>query len=215
MLEFRELRITPDGKHLIIDVAVQEHSYYENVFIDSIIIDTQDTYVQNGPSSKPVYQYKVEEDGVQNLYALPEECSCNPILIDEDKSYCFTYGYEEGRHVRLMLSTKDITLNNMLFVYVVAKGTPSPDTPCGLDNAIIMQTVVDLYPFYQNTLCFLKELNNSCEVPKGFTDMILRLKALELCIRTGNYSQAIKYWKKFFSNNNRVVVTTSNCKYNG
>ena len=214
MLEFRELRVTPDGSHLIIDVAVREHSYYENVFIDSIIIDTQDTYTQNGPSSKPVYQYKVEEDGVQNLYALPEECSCNPILIDEDKSYCFTYGYEEGRHVRIMLSTKDVPLNNMLFVYAIAKGTPAPDTPCGFDNTIIMQTVVDLYPFYQNTLCFLKELNNSCEVPKGFTDMILRLKALELCIRTGNYPQAIKYWKKFFSNN-RVVVTTSNCKCNG
>jgi len=215
MLEFRELRITPDGNHLIIDVAVREHSYYENVFIDSIIIDTQDTYIQNGPSSKPVYQYKVEENGVQNLYALPEECNCNPVLMDEDKSYCFTYGYEEGRHVRIMLSTKDIPLNNMLFVYAIAKGTPAPDTPCGFDNTIIMQTVVDLYPFYQNTLCFLKELNNSCEVPKGFTDMILRLKALELCIRTGNYSQAIKYWKKFFSNNNRVVVTTSNCKCNG
>lgn len=215
MLEFRELRVTPDGSHLIIDVAVREHSYYENVFIDSIIIDTQDTYTQNGPSSKPVYQYKVEEDGVQNLYALPEECSCNSILVDEDKSYCFTYGYEEGRHVRIMLSTKDVPLNNMLFVYAIAKGTPAPDTPCGFDNTIIMQTVVDLYPFYQNTLCFLKELNNSCEVPKGFTDMILRLKALELCIRTGNYPQAIKYWKKFFSNNNRVVVTTSNCKCNG
>ena len=182
MLEFRELRITPDGNHLIIYVAVKEHSYYENVFIDSIIIDTQDTYIQNGPSSKPVYQYKVEE---------------------------------EGRHARIMLSTKDVPLNNMLFVYAIAKGTPAPDTPCGFDNAIIMQTVVDLYPFYQNTLCFLKELNNSCEVPKGFTDMILRLKALELCIRTGNYPQAIKYWKKFFSNNNRVVVTTSNCKCNG
>lgn len=215
MLEFRELRVTPDGNHLIIDVAVREHSYYENVFIDSIIIDTQDTYTQNGPSSKPVYQYKVEEDGVQNLYALPEECSCNPILIDEDKSYCFTYGYEEGRHVRLMLNTKDIPLNNMLFVYAVAKGTPSPDTPCGLDNAIIMQTVVDLYPFYQSTLCFLKELDNGCEVPKGFTDMILRFKALELCIRTGNYPQAIKYWKRFFSNNNRVITTTSNCRCNG
>lgn len=214
MIEFRELRITSDGKYLIIDAAVKEHSYYENVFIDSIVIDTQDTYVQNGPSNNPVYQYKVEEDGVQNLYAIPEECSCNPVLIDEDKSYCFTYGYEEGRHVRLMLSTKDIPLNNMLFVYAVAKGTPSPDTPCGLDNSIVMQTVVDLYPFYQNTLCFLKELNNDCEVPKGFTDMILRLKALELCIRTGNYPQAIKYWKKFFSNNNRVT-TTSNCRCNG
>ena len=31
--------------------------------------------------------------------------------------------------------------------------------------------------------------------------MILKLKAIELCVRTGNYSQAIKYWNKFFKKN--------------
>lgn len=212
MIQFNELRITPDGKHLIIDASINNSNYYDNVVLDSIIIDTQDTYVPNGPSTNPIYEHKV--DGYDYVYSIPEDCNCSPVLVDEDKSYCFTYGNEEGRHVRLILSTKDIPLNNMLFVYAVAKGTPAPDTPCGFDNAVVMQTVVDLYPFYQNTLCFLKELNNSCEVPKGFTDMILRLKALELCIRTGNYPQAIKYWKKFFSNNNRVI-TTSNCRCNG
>ena len=216
MIQFNELRITPDSKHLIIDASIDNSSYYDNVILDSIVIDTQDTYVANGPSSKPIYTYKI--DSYDYTYSTPEECSCNPVLSDDDKAYCLTYGGEQSKHVRLIISAKDlgISLNdNILFVYAIATGTPAPDTPCGLDNAIIMQTVVDLYPFYQNTLCFLKELNNSCEVPKGFTDMILRLKALELCIRTGNYSQAIKYWKKFFSNNNRVVVTTSNCKYNG
>ena len=214
MLEFRELRITPDGKHLIVDVVVKNDSYYDNVTIDSIIIDTQDTYVANGPSSNPIYHYKVEDDGLQNIYSLPEECNCNPVLLNEDKSYCFTYGYEEAKHTRLVLSTKDIPLNNMLFVYAIATGTPAPDTPCGFDNVVTMQTVVDLYPFYQNTLCYLRELNNDCGIPKGFTNMILRLKALELCIRTGNYTQAIKYWKKFF-NNNRVVTTVNNCRCNG
>lgn len=213
MIQFNELRITPDGKHLIIDASINNSNYYNNVVLDSIVIDTQDTYVPNGPSINPIYEHKV--DGYDYIYSIPEECSCSPVLVDEDKSYCFTYGNEEGKHVRLILSTKDIPLNNMLFVYVIAKGTPAPDTPCGFDNAIVMQTVVDLYPFYQNTLCFLKELNNECEMPKGFTDMILRLKALELCIRTGNYPQAIKYWKKFFSNNNRVITTTSNCRCNG
>lgn len=212
MIQFNELRITPDGKHLIIDASINNSNYYDNVVLDSIIIDTQDTYVPNGPSTNPIYEHKV--DGYDYVYSIPEDCNCSPVLVDEDKSYCFTYGNEEGRHVRLILSTKDIPLNNMLFVYAVAKGTPAPDTPCGFDNAVVMQTVVDLYPFYQNTLCFLKELNNECEIPKGFTDMILRLKALELCIRTGNYPQAIKYWKKFFSNNNRVI-TTSNCRCNG
>ena len=213
MIQFNELRITPDGKHLIIDASINNSNYYDNVVLDSIIIDTQDTYVPNGPSTNPIYEHKI--DGYDYVYSIPEECSCSPVLVDEDKSYCFTYGNEEGKHVRLILSAKDIPLNNMLFVYAIATGTPAPDTPCGFDNAIVMQTVVDLYPFYQNTLCFLKELNNECEMPKGFTDMILRLKALELCVRTGNYPQAIKYWKKFFSNNNRVITTTSNCRCNG
>lgn len=213
MLEFRELRITPDGKHLIIDVAVINSSYYDNVLIDNIIIDTQDTYVQNGPSSKPIYQYKVEDDEVQNLYALPEECSCNPVLIEEDESYCFTYGYEEGRHIRLMLSTKDIPLNNMLFVYAIAKGAPAPETPCGMDNSIIMSTVVNLYPIYQESIKYIRELNCDCNIPRGFIDMILRYKAIELCIRTGNYVQAIKYWKKFLLDINSV--TSYNCRCNG
>ena len=40
MMQFNELRITPDKKHLIIDVQVQEMRYYENVYLDTIIIDT-------------------------------------------------------------------------------------------------------------------------------------------------------------------------------
>lgn len=54
MMQFNELRITPDRKHLIIDVQVQEMSYYENVYLDTIIIDTQKTYSATGPSSKPL-----------------------------------------------------------------------------------------------------------------------------------------------------------------
>lgn len=212
MLEFRELRITPDSKHLIIDVAVKDYSYYDNVFIDSIIIDTQDTYVQNGPSSKPVYQYNIEDDKVQNLYSLPERCSCDSVLLDADKSYCFTYGYEEGKHLRLILSTKDIPLNNMLFVYAIAKGTPAPDTPCGMDNSVVMSTVVNLYPIYQESIKYLRELNCDCNIPREFINIILRYKAIELCIRTGNYIQAIKYWKKFLLGMNSV--TSYNCRCN-
>lgn len=215
MLQFKELRITPNNSHLIIDVAVKNDSYYNKVVIDSIVIDTQDSYVANGPSNKPVYTFKVNAENVNNIYAIPEDCSCNPVLAGDDLSQCFTYGLEESKNVRLILSAKDIPLaNNMFFVYAIATGTPSPDTPCGFDNSVLMGTVVNLYPFYQNTICYLKEINNDCQTPKGFVDMILRLKALELCIRTGNYTQAIKYWKKFFCTTINQIPTY-NCTCNG
>jgi hypothetical protein len=51
MIDFNELRITPDGKYLIIDVSINNASYYDNVFIKHIVIDTQDTYLHTGPSS--------------------------------------------------------------------------------------------------------------------------------------------------------------------
>ena len=75
----------------------------------------------------------------------------------------------------------------MLFVYVVARGVPSPDTPCGQDDTTVMGVVIDLYPYYQMMMKGVKEINGSCEVPKYFIDNILRYKALELSIKTGNY----------------------------
>lgn len=209
MIQFNELRITPDSKHLIIDASIDNSSYYDNVIIDSIVIDTQDTYIANGPSSKSIYTYIVDN----YTYSIPEDCSCNPVVSNDDKAYCLTQG---GKNIRLTLSAKDlgISLNdNMLFVYAIAKGTPAPDTPCGMDNSVVMSTVVNLYPVYQNTMCYLRELDSDCQVPKGFIDMILKLKAVELCIRTGNYTKAISYWKKFFLG--KTQVPTYNCGCNG
>lgn len=53
MIRFNELRITPDRKHLIIDVQVKELDYYQDVFLNTIVIDTQKTFISTGPSSKP------------------------------------------------------------------------------------------------------------------------------------------------------------------
>ena len=82
MLHFNELRITPDNRHLIIDVSVDKQDYFQDVILESIVIDTQDTYVPNGPSSNPVYTYNVEEQ-YDLTYSLPENCNCNPVREDE------------------------------------------------------------------------------------------------------------------------------------
>lgn len=196
MISFNELRITQDGKYLIIDVSVDESSYFDTVSLDSIVIDTQDTYVANGPSSTPIYTYKVGED-YSPVYSSPDNSQVltsdlEPVLVENELG---------SRMVRLSLDATDlgVQLNNtMFFVYVISTGTPSPDAPISTTNPMIMGTVVNLYQFYQKSMYYLKKVSNDCEVSKCFIDFILRCKALELCIKTGNYTEAIKYWKKFF-----------------
>ena len=62
MIQFNELRINPEGTKLIIDVSVKNSVYYENVYIDTISIDTQDTFIGSGPSSNVAYTNTLEGD---------------------------------------------------------------------------------------------------------------------------------------------------------
>ena len=55
MIQFNKLQINREGTKLTIDIAVKDLEYYNNVYIDSISIDTQDTFVNSGPSKKPKY----------------------------------------------------------------------------------------------------------------------------------------------------------------
>lgn len=189
MIHFNELRITPDNQHLIIDVSVLNEAYYKDVYIDSIIIDNQDTYVGTGPSSSPIYSYTV-----------PEETS--PL----------TGEVVNHKWVNLTLDTLDVgDLNSLFFVYVRTKGTPTADTPCGMDNITTMATVTNVYPFYQQAMNYIGEIANTCAIPQNFIDYILRLKALELSVKTGNYPDAIKYYNRFFKGKSNVAIRKGGC----
>ena len=125
MVQFNELRITPDGQKLIIDVSVKDLEYYTNVYLDTVQID-------------------------------------------------------------------------------------AANTPCGMDNITTLGVVSNLYPLYQHAFSYIKELGNTCSIPKNFINYILQYKAFELAIKTGHYTKAIKYWKKFFMGIKDSVIT-SNC----
>lgn len=62
MVNFNEFRITSDGRTLVIDVSIINHPYCEDVYIDKIQIDNQDTYIGTGPSEEPVYEYIISKD---------------------------------------------------------------------------------------------------------------------------------------------------------
>jgi hypothetical protein len=189
MVHFNQLVISPDGKHLIIDVSVRGESYYDNVYLDSIIIDNQDTYVGTGPSSDPVFEYTVP-DITSNI----------------------TGNSTPQKHIRLDLTNTAITsLKGLFFVYVRVKGTPAVDTPCGMDNITTMSTVTNIYNFYQQSMSYIKELANNCTMPKNFANYFLKLKGLELAIKTGNYAEAINLYKRFFEGKENLVIGKEGC----
>lgn len=213
MVDFNELRVSPDRKNLIIDVSIRDLSYYENVYIDSIIIDTQDTYIPSGPSNSPIFTYEVVSN-VTPVYSLPD-CGCNQVQDYIDKENCFETSNNEEKRVRLELDNTALDNHlkgNLFFVYVITKGTPSSDTPCNMDNTINLGVTADTYPIYTNMLNSLKELE-SCGTPKLFTDAFLRFKAFELSIKTGQYSQVINYWNKYFKSLD--IPNNTNCSCNG
>ena len=67
MIQFNTLKITQDGKNLIINASVKNLSYYTNVLIGSIIIDNQDTYSVSGPSSNPIYEHSFADNDVNKI----------------------------------------------------------------------------------------------------------------------------------------------------
>ena len=129
MVQFNELKITPDGQRLIIDVSIKDLEYYTNVYLDTVQIDTQDTFVESGPSSEVVYSKTIEGN---------------------TKSVRLELGIGD-----LLPSLND----NLFFVYVKTKGTPATNTPCGMDNIYTLGITLNTCFIYNSIMfsciCFV------------------------------------------------------------
>jgi hypothetical protein len=188
MVKFNELRITPDGRYLIIDVSVRSQPYYDNVYLKSISIDTQDTYKDGGPSTSIIYFKDISQEG------------------DDIKTY------------RLELSVGDFLpslSNNMFFIYVQATGTPTSDTPCGMDNEYTLGVTFNPCALYNSIMAYTKEIYNSCSIPKNFINLFLQFKALETSINTDHYAEAIELYNKFIKDLKPNAVNVKTCSCNG
>jgi len=186
MVTFEELRITNDGEALVVGVRIRTESYYDNVYIDKVVIDTEETYKEGTPSSSPVFTYTA----VNNTKELVLTLNKAQVLPD----------FKE----------------HLFFVYVVTKGVPTPDVPCGMDNQTTLGVTMYMGNIYNNFMNYIREMGSgNCQVPQGFIDQILRYKALNLAIDSGHYTQGIKYYDQWFSGKNKSITTTSNCGCNG
>lgn len=211
MILINECRIDDEGKCLVIEASVDSLDYYNKVYIDSLVIDTDSTFSANGPSSKPVYQKKfdpiyppvITEEGCVQLEDT-ENCECRNVFTEA------TY----PRNIRIIIPEKELNgaslNNNIFFVYIVAAGYPKPNCPCGMDNMFTMAVAVNMRPIYNMAMGYIKELGSDCNIPKGFIDTILRIKAFELSLKTGHYTMAFEQWNRLFKNK-RIIPSKKSC----
>ena len=213
MIIFNNIKITQDNKYLIIDAEIEDNAYYKDMYIDQVVIDNQDTYIQNGPSSNPIYIYQAQPQD-NNIYTTDDLVNK---VTDEDGIAVQDEGDTQSysRKVHLMLDKKDLIEieNNMFFVYIIAGGTPSPDTPCGYDVNVALKVVVNTYPIYNTMMQYLKELSNTCGTPYGIIDKILQIKMLDASVQTGNNLKAIEIWNTYFKNKQEDI--NINCGFDG
>lgn len=210
MVQFNELYINQEGTKLYIDVEVKDLCYYDNVYIEKIIIDNQDTYTSYGPSNSPKYVKMVSDySGITDTTDLCDEF-CGIIPTEKELS--------GGRkRIRLELTNKEVPLTDLLFVHVSVAGVPDPSTPCGMDNMNTLGIVYNVYPKYKTGLQYIKKQLckfSSCSSSNnsGLIDFILHNKMFDLALDLGNYNEAIKLWKKKPSIESTIK---SKCNCNG
>ena len=217
MVIFNDLRISEDSEYLVVDVSIEDSDFYKDVTIESIVIDNQDTYIVNGPSENPVYKTTIIYNP-ELVHSQSGEFN-DPVRV-EDESYCYCYD-ENKQNVVLTIPKSKLggcLKNNIFFVYIITAGEILPDTPKEFipNSNIAIGVVYNKLLFYLKAITYLDELNNRCSIPKELIDYILKLKALELNIATGNYVQVTKYWNKYFKVNNNGTnnssCSTCSCK---
>ena len=185
---FDQLRISDDGKRIYINLHVNNASYFDNIYLDSITIMTQDQVSEAAPEM-------VTEDFVYQYTFEGEQRQADMVLVPTDFNEQFT---------------KSNFSSDLFFIYIKVKGTPDECTPCRLDEETTLGVTFDETQLYQIVMGYTKELLKDCSINQGFTDFILQWNAFKASIETEHYVSAIKFWKMLFDNKSSSWTVNNN-----
>lgn len=183
MIEFKILEINAEGTEIHLMANVKDEPYYENVYIKSVKIDTQDTYVEGGaPSGSCI-----------TIAGFPSNTkSIDLHLTSQD------------------LNNLDLQKNFFIF-YIQNMGTPSPDVPCGHDKEYNIGVVYNKPAIYAQGMNLIKSLGNNCEVSTDMMNFIAQTEGLDYALKTGNLPEAVSLWENLFSEMKTPAITNRCC----
>lgn len=181
MIRFDVLNVTEsnDKFYLNIDVTAIDEGQY-SLTISKILIDTQDTFVEGGPSINAIEVFSSLSNTKKVTLHLSEEQGLNDISSNIYFVYVLprvTIQITPGNNTESQASSSDYTTSQF-----------NPDY---LGITYYEQHILRKY------LKYIKEIDKLGEIPKNFIDYYLKVKTFEVSLKTGHYLQAIDYWKYF------------------
>lgn len=202
MIRFNECRILPNNKALIVDVSIDNLSVFDNVKIANVFLDTQDTYNHHGPDTT-------------------REKDPSILLYSQDMTEYDVIKSGKHRHLRLEFPLKGYE-NNLLYVWVQADedsfDVEAATAPCEWGRSTVISPVVNTQYLYSTLMNSVRQIEDTCNVPKDFINDFFRLQSIETALQSGHFEMANKYWNMFFKKD--VVKHTHfhkpcGCKKNG
>ena len=192
MIIFDQLRVSDSGRMLYIDVHVNKASNFDNIFIDRVVIQTSEQVSETDPLTP----------GSEYIYSLDVSGDVRELHMALNAAYDFEMAYNT-------LSDK------LLFVYIICRGAVGACTPCRLDEMTTLGVTFDTTLLYQAVMQYTRELNEDCEIPKGFIDLIMLWNGFKAAVETEHYIPAIDFWKKMFRSSDGVIRTFKGCGCHG
>jgi hypothetical protein len=183
MVTFKELRISPDGKKLLVNCIVDQMNIYEDMYIKSIYVEYYKNVNTMGvPSDKAICIYENSEDDV-SVKAVKECLEHSNIVVEKFNIESFIGG--------------------LFYVYVTCDGVLPAGVstlPCGYDDNTDVGVILDWKLFYETGMKYIARMAKECykcDSPLGAENFILLWNALKLAMSTCDYRLIEKYWNKF------------------
>ena len=202
MVRFNELRITEDGKCLIVDCEIEQVGLYADMYIDEIRLDYYKNVDSSGiPTTKSYQMWKYQEDN-------PKMRGVRVSMFD-------------SKLPELEWGT-DTFKDGLFYVTVICGGdlnmtVNGSELPCGTDNPVDTQAVIDWKGFYERGMQFVSSMYgcgaDKCEIPAGFEDFILLWNALKTAIAVCDWPLVAKLWDRILRSRayNKTVGFSGGC----
>jgi superfamily I DNA and/or RNA helicase len=186
MIDFRELTILQCGKSLEIDATIKYKSEFPNAYISKLTIDTASTFIDNGPSTTPVYV----------------------------KTYPATTNAIVESITKEQLNNIDLK-STLFFVYIEVQGLPEGYDTCKYGPSITIKAVANLQKIYGLIINSVKANPNNCSDNSALINNMMLLKAFEYANSMCNFRQIIKIWNRILNKKGNIASASKGCGCNG
>lgn len=218
MVVIDQLRITDDGKQMIINAHINEAEYFNDVYFDNVTIMTADKVSENDPGTPTTdYIYKqVFEAETKSIAVVIDKGSLDAAYLNTNH----TTGEPVTDAPTAMVSFSHSNFSqDLFFIYFQCNGYPSECTPCHLAERTTVAVIFDETMFYQLVMNYTRELASDCQIPQGFIDFILLWNAFKAAVETEHWIPAIKFYDMMFgargSNSGAGYIVSKPCRCHG